>query len=142
MCDLFLLCPGDVTSVAHLAAQREVQHLSALAPCCRLRGDCRWDQEDRKLLWLRTRRAASHPSHFIGADPNSLQAEQLFIQILERCVQETDYSSSLNLRVRSFHNLNNMWSPTSMTERKEEPRKRETEAPFPPKSNWTVLKLS
>lgn len=77
----FSFVQGDVTSVAHLAAQGEVQHWG-LQPC-RLQGD----QEDRKLLLVKDKKSSRPPLHYTGVDPNSPQGEQIHFlyRFLEVC---------------------------------------------------------
>lgn len=101
----FCFVQGDVTGVAHLAAQGDVQHWglqpSTTAPAGQSRLQA--DPEDRKKLLVRDKKNPRAP-----IIPEQIQqalggADSLFIQVLGKCVQETDtYSPSLNLWVQSF----------------------------------------
>ena len=132
----FCFVQGDVTGVAHLAARGEAQH-RAPAGQSRLQAD----REDRKLLLVRDKKNPRAPHHYPGADPTRLRGSRFtFIQVLGKCVQETDtYSPSLNLWVQSFSQSQQHVEPSIPFQRGKKNQERR-EPSVLPELNWIVLK--
>lgn len=147
----FSFVQGDVTSVAHPTAQERGPALTRFCSVLRpqpVRTGCRYDQEDRKWLSvkeLRTRRAPGHPSHDTGANSNIPGGSRFTFYTDPWEVSPGNQLTLLKLELLSdskFFTISTRGPQDPIRERKDEPGKRETEAPFPPKTNWIALRVS
>lgn len=144
-CDLFQLCPGrrDQRGPSHCPRERSSPYPLLLSSAPQpVRAGCGATRRTGNGFPLRTRRAPGHPSHDTGANCNIPGGSRFTFYTDPWEVRPGNQLTLLKLELLSdskFFTISTRGPQYPIRERKDEPGKRETEAPFPPKTNFKGL---